>query len=114
VKAPSPPDDPSEIAGAALLAAIDAGTAPPIVDVRSRLEYSRGHVPGAIHVPFWMVQWRLRSIPGRRPDPVVVYCGHGPRAWMAARVLRRRGFARVILLAGHFSRWRAAGLREER
>lgn len=100
--------------GSTLLADIDAGSAPAIVDVRSRMEFLRGHVPGAIHVPFWLLPWRLGSLPARPTDPVVVYCGHGPRAWWAARVLGARGFSRVMLLRGHFSRWRKAGLREQR
>ncbi len=29
-----------------------------IVDVRSALEYRRGHVPGAVHLPFWAAAFR--------------------------------------------------------
>jgi len=104
----------AEIAASDLLTQIASGTAPLILDVRSRAEFVRGHLPGALNVPFWMLRWRVRSIPGTREDPVIVYCGHGPRAWLAGGLLRKRGFTRVVYLAGHFSRWRAAGLREER
>jgi len=97
-----------------LLITIEAGTAPVVVDVRSRLEFASGHVPSAVHVPFWLLPWRWRGIPARPRDPVVVYCGHGPRAWFAARVLRRRGFARVTLLRGHYRRWVADGLPAQR
>jgi len=103
----------SEVPVATLLAQIEVGAPPRILDVRSRAEYARGHVPGALNVPFWMLRWRLRSIPGRREDPLVVYCGYGPRAWLAGGLLRRRGFTDVVYLAGHFSQWRAAGLPEE-
>ena len=48
----------------ALLAAIDAGTAPVIVDVRTRREYEAGHVPGAIHVPFYTLLVRQDDVPG--------------------------------------------------
>ena len=34
---------------------IDNGTAPVVVDVRSKKEFDEGHVPGAIHLPFWKV-----------------------------------------------------------
>ena len=47
-------------------------------------------------------------------ETLVVYCGHGPRAWIAARALRRRGFADVRYLKGHMAAWRRAGLREDR
>jgi hypothetical protein len=33
---------------------------------------------------------------------------------MAGTILRIHGFTDVRFLSGHFSRWRAAGLREER
>ena len=40
---------------------IAAGTAPVIVDVRSAAEYDDGHVPGAIHLPFWQVGRACRA-----------------------------------------------------
>jgi rhodanese-related sulfurtransferase len=97
-----------------LLDKIDSSTAPTIIDVRSREEFAQGHVPGAIQIPFEAIGGHVDEIPGSRQDPVVVYCGHGPRAWMAGAVLRWHGFTNVSYLAGHFSQWRAAGLCEER
>jgi rhodanese-related sulfurtransferase len=94
-----------------LLAEIEGGRAPLILDVRSAWEFRRGCVPGATHIPFWAVPSRasrLRAVPGAR---VVVYCGHGPRAWFARAALARRGFSDVSLLRGHMSAWRRAGLR---
>jgi rhodanese-related sulfurtransferase len=32
-----------------------AGEEVAVIDVRSRREYDSGHVPGALHVPFWRV-----------------------------------------------------------
>jgi rhodanese-related sulfurtransferase len=45
---------------------------------------------------------------------LIVYCGHGPRATLAGRALRRHGFTRVEYLDGHFSTWRREGRPEER
>jgi len=103
----------SQITGAALIAQIDAGAAPAIVDVRSRREFTRGHVPGAMHIPFWLMPARIAQIPASRAQRVVLYCGHGPRAFMAGAVLRASGFRRVLYLEGHMRRWRQARLREE-
>ena len=97
----------------ALLAAIDAGTAPVIVDVRTRREYEAGHVPGAIHVPFYTLLVRQDDIPGPRERPVVVYCEHGPRAGVARLALRLTGFTDVRYLDGHMAGWKAQGLRRE-
>jgi phage shock protein E len=101
------------ITARALLDRIESGTAPVILDVRSRAEFESGHVPGARHVPFWRISRRIRELSVRADAELVVYCGHGPRAFLAARALRRRGFTRITYLDGHFSKWRAAGLREE-
>ena len=66
--------------------------------------------PGAVHVPFWRVGAHLDRLRQRSSDgPVVVYCGHGPRAWWAAWRLRAAGFE-TELLEGHWSRWRRSGL----
>jgi len=101
----------SHITATTLLGQIEAGTAPTILDVRSRREFAAGHVPGALHLPFWTLPARLSDIPSSPADPIVVYCGHGPRAYMAGAVLRASGFRRVMYLAGHMLKWRRAGLR---
>jgi rhodanese-related sulfurtransferase len=103
-----------EISPRQLLDRITARTLPTILDVRSGWEYRRGHVPRAIHIPFWTLAARLSEVPGSADDPIVVYCGHGPRAWMAGGVLHRHGFRHVMYLAGHMHGWRQAGLPEDR
>lgn len=102
------------ISGPELLARIDAHDAPVILDVRSRDEFAAGHVPGAVHIPFWAVRRHAAEIPASREDSIVVYCGHGPRAWMAGAALRRLGFRHLIYLTGHWHDWQKAGLREEK
>ncbi|MDQ3171247.1 MAG: rhodanese-like domain-containing protein [Acidobacteriota bacterium] len=80
-----------------------------ILDVRSAGEFAAGHVPNARHLPFWsplVGMPRLDILPG---EAIVVYCGHGPRAWIAAAALRARGYGNVRLLRGHMRAWMAAG-----
>ena len=101
------------VSGSELLARIDAGNAPAIVDVRSAWEYRNGHVPGAIHLPFWTIGSHIAEIPAGPDDEIVVYCGHGPRAWRAGGVLKRHGFTKVTYLKGHMHAWRQSQLREE-
>ena len=89
-----------------LMEQIAAGMAPVVVDVRSAAEYRSGHVPGAIHLPFWQVGRRWQQLTSMRALPVVVYCGHGPRAYIAGAALKRRGFSNIMYLAGHMKKWR--------
>jgi rhodanese-related sulfurtransferase len=101
---------PDRVTPDALLAAIDTGTAPVIVDVRTGREFEAGHVPGAIHVPFYTLLVRQDDVPGPRDGPVVVYCEHGPRAGVARLALGLAGFTDVRYLDGHMSGWRRRGL----
>jgi rhodanese-related sulfurtransferase len=102
------------VSGAALAARIESGMPPAILDVRSAVEFTHGHVPGAVHIPFWRLSRGAAGIPFSLDAELVVYCGHGPRALVAGALLRRRGFSRIRYLDGHYSKWRSAGFREER
>jgi rhodanese-related sulfurtransferase len=97
---------------------ITAGKAPAILDVRSRMEFNAGHVPGAVFIPFWLIQFLGpllgRRLPAKRDETLVVYCGHGPRAWMAGASLRLRGFRDIQYLDGHWSEWAREGRPVER
>ena len=95
-----------------LLAQIEAGTAPPIVDVRTQGEYITSHVPGAVHIPFYELLSERERIPApRQPgQPVVLYCEHGPRAGMARAQLWLAGVKPVAFLEGHMIAWKRDGL----
>ena len=97
----------------ALLDRIDRGDSPAVLDVRSAGEFAAGHVPGAVNLPFTSVLTGLNP-PEKRSRPIVVYCGHGPRAWLAGAALRWRGYREISYLEGHMAAWRQAGLPEER
>jgi phage shock protein E len=97
-----------------LWARIDRGDTLHILDVRTEGEFASGHVPGAVNIPFNHVLSRLSQVPGSPDAELFLYCGHGPRAYMAAAALRRRGRRRIVYISGHFSAWRRAGLRVER
>jgi phage shock protein E len=69
-----------------------------VVDVRSEAEFRSGGYPGAINVPLQAISARLQRIPKDRP--VVVYCASGSRSAMAARILKRAGYADVSNAGG--------------
>lgn len=102
------------ISGVALLTRIDSGEVLAILDVRTEGEFAAGHVPGAVNVPFNLVPSRAHEVPGAVDDELFVYCGHGPRAYMAASALRSAGRTRITYVSGHFSGWQGSGLRIER
>ena len=108
------PDHAKVVGPHELLARIASSTPPVVLDVRSAAEFAEGHVPGAKNIPFWAVAWRAGELGARPDDPIVVYCGHGPRAQVAIAALRARGFTRVACLAGHMAQWREEGHAVER
>jgi hydroxyacylglutathione hydrolase len=87
--------------------ALEGGEQIQLVDVRRRDEFSKGHLPGAMHM-------FVPEIPLRMPDlnpelPIVTYCGTGFRSSIAASILQRLGCKDVRNVPGSFLAWRAAG-----
>jgi rhodanese-related sulfurtransferase len=105
--ADSPPKT-TVLAPAVLAARLSEGTAPVLLDVRSREEFAAGHIPGAINLPYDEIPGRLAEISEYRDAELVVYCRTGRRAKIAEAALREAGFRQVADLDGHMSEWVAA------
>lgn len=77
-----------------------------LVDVRSRPEYERGHIPGARLVdPRDLTASPVDAIWGDDPlaetnKPIIVVSSTGSRAGAAARALRESGFDALVLTGG--------------
>jgi hydroxyacylglutathione hydrolase len=69
-----------------------------VVDVRGAAEWEAGHIPGVPNVPVGHLARRAAELPTDRP--LVVHCQGGARSMIAASVLQRLGFTRVVDLAG--------------
>ena len=89
---------------------IRAHSAPPVIDVRSGLEFGHGHIPAAIHAPALRILLKLAKLPGDKSAELVITCEHGPRAQMAQRLLAAYGYRNTSLLEGHMAAWKKAGL----
>ena len=78
-----------------------------LLDVRSAQEFANGHLLTAVNVP--LDQEELWA--GDRPEeikedvPVVVYCTHGSKSLMAARILDMKGYM-VTAAAGGLASYR--------
>ncbi len=98
-------------------AALERGEAV-IVDIRSHPAREReGIVPGSVHVPRTVLEWRLDpDSPWRNPHlagttrRVVVLCDHGYSSSLAAATLVELGYADAADVEGGFEAWLAAGL----
>jgi rhodanese-related sulfurtransferase len=106
-EATSPSITAASISAAALVARLGTADAPTVLDVRTLEEYSSGHVPGAINVPYDQIAARSGEFAAMKDSEIVVYCRSGKRAGMAEADLRAAGFSRVVDLEGHMQGWEA-------
>jgi hydroxyacylglutathione hydrolase len=78
-----------------------------VVDVRSPEEWSKGHLPGAIHIPLARLPDRIGELDASAP--IVLHCKGGGRSSIATSFLQSRGLTKVSNLAGGFDAWVARG-----
>ena len=70
-----------------------------LIDVREKEEYAKGHIPGAVNIPYDELQNRIPELTElTRPRMgggsvfVILYCERGNTSLLASRDLYRRGF----------------------
>lgn len=68
-----------------------------IIDLRSRADFVRGHVPGAINVPHGQFYGELR---GRERESVILYCDRGALSMAVARELEKKGYRTKSVVGG--------------
>jgi rhodanese-related sulfurtransferase len=88
---------------------IDDGSKFTLVDVREESEFTKDHLPGAIHLGKGIIE---RDIEARVPDldtEIILYCGGGFRSALAADNLQKMGYTNVISMDGGIRDWREKG-----
>ena len=73
-----------------------------LLDVRTPDEFTAGHISDAINVPLEVLRERISELPTDRR--IAVYCLVGQRGYMAARLLKQKGFD-VRNISGGFKTW---------
>lgn len=79
-----------------------------LVDVRSRAEWLKGHLPGAISIPLLELHSKGYSID--RSKKSLVYCNEGYRATTAASLLFRKRAGDIGILIDGLEGWSSCGL----
>jgi rhodanese-related sulfurtransferase len=80
-----------------------------LVDVREDNEWTKDHLPGAVHLGKGIIE---RDVEQRYPDTgteMILYCGGGFRSAMAADNLQKMGYTNVISMDGGIRGWREKG-----
>jgi len=78
-----------------------------VVDVREQEDRESGHIPGSHSIPYHLLGRSLPSLPTDRT--LVTICETGPRAAIAASILRAQGFDARPVIDGGMADWRARG-----
>ncbi|KAL6480306.1 hypothetical protein MHYP_G00113390 [Metynnis hypsauchen] len=106
-----------EISYSDLKSLIEKGEELVIVDVRSKAEVDKGHIPGSIHIPVGNVESDLSLDPDAfkekfgMPKPpldapnLVFHCQLGRRGEAATEKARSLGFQYACNLAGGYAQW---------
>jgi rhodanese-related sulfurtransferase len=79
-----------------------------LVDVRSRAEWLKGRLPGAISLPLLDLDPKKQVVDPSKPS--LVYCHEGYRATTAASILLRESPADIGILIDGVEGWLALGL----
>ena len=84
------------------------------VDVRSAFTYEAGHIPGALHLSFYVSTAHLREVLASYPadSRVITYCsgsGCQSSSTLAKRLVEESVRDEVYVLTGGWPAWQAAG-----
>jgi rhodanese-related sulfurtransferase len=88
---------------------LDAGEKLILIDTREDSEWTRGHIPGAIHLGKGIIERDIENIVPDKDAAVVLYCGGGFRSALAADNLQKMGYRSVISMDGGWRGWTEAG-----
>ncbi|MFW6238766.1 MAG: FAD-dependent oxidoreductase, partial [Halanaerobiales bacterium] len=82
---------------------LDANTV--LLDVREKVETRLGRIEGSVNIP--LNQLRDRTGELDRDKEIVVYCAVGLRGYIAARILKQKGFKHIKNLSGGYKLYSA-------
>jgi rhodanese-related sulfurtransferase len=74
-----------------------------LIDVRSKGEYSLGHIKTAINIPIDELRQNIDRLD--KKSDIVVYCRTSYRSYLAYRILANNGFNNIQCLNGSYLSW---------
>lgn len=80
------------------------------IDVREDHEWNEAHPNGAIHLSKGIIERDIEDIVPDKERKLVLMCGGGYRASLAADNLHRMGYSKAVSFDGGWRAWQAAGL----
>lgn len=85
-------------------AAFESGRAR-LIDVREDNEWDEAHAKGAEHLSRGIIERDIEKFAPDKASGLILYCGGGFRAALAADSLQRMGYTNVSSMAGGWRAW---------
>lgn len=86
------------------LAAVNGGDAR-LIDVREDNEWNAGHARGADHLSKGIIERDIEKMVPDKDAALILYCGGGYRAALAADSLQKMGYTNVTSVSGGWRAW---------
>ena len=69
---------------------------PLVIDVRTVAEWDRGHLEGAILIPYDQIGEKIGSVVKNKSKTIYVYCRTGRRTKIAKEALEKLGYKNIV------------------
>lgn len=76
-----------------------------VIDVRSKADFNKGHIHGAINIPLSTVKDRVKDLEKYENTPIIMVCANGISVSAACNTLKKSGLLQVHKLAGGMGSW---------
>jgi len=83
---------------------ISSGVDFTLIDLRNREQYDKGHIPGALSIPFPELPSRLEDL--YKAGNIVLYCKSGPWSRVSYKDMQKKGFTNVKILQNGIVGWK--------
>lgn len=96
-----------EVSVSETLEAVNGGTAR-LIDVREESEWEAAHAKGSDHLGKGIIERDIETLVPDKDAELILYCGGGFRAALAADSLQKMGYTNVASIAGGWRAWLGA------
>lgn len=94
---------PHTISNEELIPLLEKNNQAVVLDVRESAEYAFGHIPGAVSIPMGELEENCGNL--NKQAEIYVICRTGSRSDLAAQMLEKNGFEKVVNVVPGMSEW---------
>lgn len=76
-----------------------------LIDVRTQKEYEKGHIQNAVNISYFGNDFSAKVDALPKDQLIFMYCQTQHRSPLASKLMKKKGFTRIIDLSGGFMKW---------